>query len=107
MIIAQVTGSVVSTQKLSAMTGRKLLVVEPLRLDETSRSQLRPLDGHWSRWTSLGAGPGEVVLLCQGSSARLTPETSELPVDTVVIGIVDSVGIEERTVFQSGTEIER
>jgi ethanolamine utilization protein EutN len=47
------------------------------------------------------------VLLCQGSSARLTPETAELPIDAVVIGIVDSVGIGERTVFESGREIER
>ena len=53
------------------------------------------------------AGAGEIVLVCQGSSARLTPETGELPIDAVVIGIVDSVGIGDRTVFESGREIAR
>ena len=39
MFIAQVTGSVVATHKTAAMTGQKLLVVEPYRLDEKTRSK--------------------------------------------------------------------
>ncbi len=107
MFLAQVTGHVVATQKVASMIGRKLLVVEPLRLDETSRSRLSPTGRTLVAVDSLGAGPGEVVLICQGSSARLTPETGELPIDAVVIGIVDSVGIGDRTVFESGKEIAR
>ena len=107
MFLAQVTGHVVATQKVVSMVGKKLLVVEPLRLDEASRDRLRSTGRTLIAVDSLGAGPGEVVLVCQGSSARLTPETSDLPIDTVVIGIVDSVGIGERTVFQVGWEIER
>ena len=42
---------------------------------------------------TLGAGLDEMVLICQGSSARLTPETEKLPVDAVVIGLVDTVDI--------------
>ena len=107
MFLAQVTGCVVATQKVASMVGSKLLVVEPLRLDEESRTRLRGTGRTLVAVDSLGAGPGEVVLICQGSSARLTPETGDLPIDTVVIGIVDSVGIGDRTVFESGTEIER
>jgi ethanolamine utilization protein EutN len=47
------------------------------------------------------------VLICQGSSARLTPETGDLPIDAVVIGIVDSVGAGDRTVFEARKGIAR
>jgi ethanolamine utilization protein EutN len=40
-----------------------------------------------------------MVLIVQGSSARLMPETEKLPVDTAVIGIVDSVQVDNREVF--------
>jgi microcompartment protein CcmK/EutM len=107
MFLAQVTGTVIASHKVQSMIGKKLLVVEPLRLDEQSRDRLRGTGRTLIAVDSLGAGAGEVVLICQGSSARLTPETRDLPVDTVVIGIVDGVGIGERKVFGSGTEIQR
>ena len=107
MLLAQVTGHVVATQKVASLVGKKLLVVEPLRLDEKSRDRLRPMGRTLIVVDSLGAGPGEVVLLCQGSSARLTPDTENLPVDAVVIGIVDRVGTGERAVFEAGTKIGR
>ena len=40
MFIAKVTGSLVSTQKVDAMVGYKLLLVEPFRLDADSRKSL-------------------------------------------------------------------
>ena len=40
MFLARVTGSVVSTQKVDAMVGQKLLVVEPLRVNEKDQSGL-------------------------------------------------------------------
>lgn len=107
MFLAQVTGHVVATQKVASMVGSKLLVVEPLRLDEAARDRLKGTGRTLVAVDSLGAGAGEIVLVCQGSSARLTPETGELPIDAVVIGIVDSVGIGDRTVFESGKEIAR
>ncbi len=42
---------------------------------------------------------GEMVLITQGSSARLTPETKNLPVDTVVIGIIDTVHVDHTCVY--------
>jgi len=49
---------------------------------------------------TVGAGEGEYVLITQGSSARLTPETKNLPVDTVIIGIIDSVHVGQSCVYQ-------
>ena len=49
---------------------------------------------------TVGAGEGEFVLITQGSSARLTPETKSLPVDTVIIGIIDSVHVEQACVYR-------
>jgi microcompartment protein CcmK/EutM len=99
MFVARVIGSVVSTQKVHTMTGHKLLVVEPYRLDAESRSSLVSAGRTFITVDTLGAGEGDFVLICQGSSARLTPETKELPIDAVVIGIVDRVTIEKQSVY--------
>lgn len=98
MFIAKVTGSVVSTHKVETMVGRKLLVVEPYRLDE-SRGSLKTTGRTFVAVDTIGAGEGEYVLITQGSSARLTPETKNLPIDTVIIGIIDSVRVEAGEVF--------
>ena len=100
MFVALVTGSVVATQKTDSMVGQKLLVVEPYRLDEKSRDRLVSTGRTFIAVDALGAGVGQFVLVTQGSSARLTPETELLPVDAVVIGLIDSVRIEGREVFQ-------
>lgn len=99
MFIAKVTGSVVSTQKVDTMTGHKLLVVEPYRLEADSRSSLVTTGRTFIACDTLGAGDGDYVLIVQGSSARLTPETKHLPIDCVIIGIVDSVHIEKQNVY--------
>lgn len=101
MFIGRVTGSVVSTQKVESMTGQKLLVVEPLRVNEQDQSDLRPTGRTFVAVDTVGAGEGEVVLCVQGSSARFTPGTKQLPVDAAIIGIVDRVTIGSRTVFHS------
>ncbi len=49
----------------------------------------------------VGAGQGEMVLIVQGSSARMTPETEKLPVDAAIIGIVDSVNLASKTIFSA------
>ncbi len=99
MFVARVTGSLVATQKVDAMVGRKLLVVEPYRLDPQSRSELKTTGRTFVAVDTVGAGEGEFVLITQGSSARLTPETKNLPVDTVIIGIVDTVHVDQRCVY--------
>ena len=99
MFVALVTGAVVATQKAVSMTGHKLLVVEPYRLDEKSRDRLVSTGRTFIAVDTLGAGEGQFVLVTQGSSARLTPETNSLPLDAVVIGLVDTVRIEGKEVF--------
>jgi len=99
MFVAKVTGSLVATQKVDAMVGHKLLVVEPYRIDDKTRDSLKTTGRSFVAVDTVGAGEGEYVLIVQGSSARLTPETKNLPVDTVIIGIVDSVHVDNRCVY--------
>ena len=99
MFVAKVTGSLVATQKVAAMVGYKLLVVEPYRLEDQQRKSLTTTGRTFVAVDSLGAGVGEFVLITQGSSARLTPETKNLPVDTVIVGIVDQVHVDDACVY--------
>lgn len=99
MFIARVTGSVVSTQKVQTMTGHKLLVVEPYRLCGDKRDKLVTTGRTFIAVDTLGAGESDFVLITQGSSARLTPETKDLPIDAVIIGIVDNVHIDQANVY--------
>jgi ethanolamine utilization protein EutN len=101
MFLAKVTGSVVATQKVASMTGRKLLTVEPLRVEPDERDRLIGTGRSFVVVDTVGAGLGETVLIVQGSSARLTPETEKLPVDCTIIGIVDTVNVENRTIFSA------
>lgn len=100
MFVAKVTGSLIATQKVDSMVGYKLLVVEPYRLEPAARQSLTTTGRTFVAVDSLGAGPGDYVLLTQGSSARLTPDTKHLPIDAVVIGIVDSVHVDHGCVYK-------
>jgi ethanolamine utilization protein EutN len=99
MFVAKVTGSVVATQKVSTMVGHKLLVVEPYRIDPKNRGRLETTGRTFVAVDVVGAGQDEFVLIVQGSSARLTPETKNLPVDATIIGIVDTVHVDQSCVF--------
>jgi microcompartment protein CcmK/EutM len=103
MFLARVNGVVVSTQKVASMTGRKLLIVEPLRVEPKERDRLVGTGRSFVVVDTVGAGQNELVLIVQGSSARLTPETEKLPVDATIIGIVDTVNVENRTIFSANT----
>ncbi len=99
MFVAKVTGSIVSTQKVDSMTGQKLLIVEPFRVDPKDRNSLVSTGRSFVAVDTLGTGVGDMVLITQGSSARFTPETNKLPIDCVIIGIVDTVHVEKNCVF--------
>ena len=101
MFVAKVTGSVVATQKVPSMVGHKLLTVEPLRVDPETRGKLIGTGRSFVVVDTVGAGQGETVLIVQGSSARMTPETERLPVDATIIGIVDTVNVENKTIFSA------
>src|SRR5438045_5976916 len=101
MFLARVTGSVVATQKTASLTGRKLLTVEPMRVDPAKRDKLVATGRTFVVVDTVGAGQGEMVLIVQGSSARMTPETEKLPVDASIVGIVDTVNVENQTIFSA------
>lgn len=99
MFIAKVTGSVVATQKVQSMVGQKLLIVEPYRVDEQNRGGLKSTGRTFVAVDTVGAGNGDYVLIVQGSSARLTPETKPLPIDAAIIGIVDTVQVDQLCIY--------
>ena len=103
MFLARIRGSIVATQKVAELTGRKLLIVEPLRVNEQDQSDLQPTGRSFVVIDTVGAGQGETVLCVQGSSARFTPDTKTLPVDAAIIGIVDTVTVTDKTIYSCGT----
>jgi len=93
MLIAKVVGDVVASHKAEGFTGHKLLLVQPVDVHGAAKgSALVATD-------SVGAGPGEWVILCQGSSARMTAATEGKPVDAVIIGIIDRIQFEGAQVY--------
>ena len=99
MFLAKVTGSLVATQKVDTMVGQKLLVVEPFRVDPKDRNRLVTTGRTFVAVDTVGAGEGEFVLITQGSSARMTPQTKNLPIDTVIVGLIDTVHVDQSCVF--------
>ena len=99
MFVARVTGSLVSTQKIETMVGYKLLVVEPYRLEADERQSLATTGRTFIAVDTIGAGEGDYVLITQGSSARMTPETKTMPIDTVITGIVDKIHVDSFCVY--------
>jgi ethanolamine utilization protein EutN len=99
MFLAKVEGSVVATKKDAAMEGRKLLLLRPQLVDEKDPTKFRPGANTIVAVDSVGAGEGEMVLFCQGSSARLAPNLKAAPVDAVIIGIVDTVDVLGKKIY--------
>jgi ethanolamine utilization protein EutN len=87
--IAKVIGTVVSTQKHRKFEGAKLLLVQPLNIDDTPRgTALLAIDG-------VGAGVHEKVLIVlEGRAAGEALGRKAAPVDAAIVGIVDHVVID-------------
>lgn len=83
------------------MSGRKLLLLRPQLVDDKDPSKFRPGANTIVAVDSVGAGLGELVMFCQGSSARLAPGLREAPVDAVIIGIVDVVDVLGRQIYSA------
>lgn len=101
MILARVEGSIVATKKNAKMTGSKLLVVRPVVVDSPTAREFKPGSSTLVAVDALGAGEGELVLVVQGSSARLAAEDKDSPVDAVVVGIVDTVDLAKNIVYKA------
>ena len=82
MIIGQVVGSVVSTNKCENLVGSKFMIVEPI-------PSLK-VDNRIVAVDKVGAGIGELVLVAQGSAARIGCDLEKSPVDAALVGIIDA-----------------
>lgn len=89
MILARVKGNIVATQKDSHLVGHKLLIVQPVNLmgEFLNASEIVAID-------LTGAGTGETVLITQeGDAVQQILGHNKAPVNTIIVGIVDSVDV--------------
>ena len=77
MIIGKVVGSVIATRKNNNLVGQKFMVVRPIN-GEGEHNTIIAID-------NIGAGIGEVVLVAQGSAARVGCGLEKAPVDAAIV----------------------
>jgi carbon dioxide concentrating mechanism protein CcmL len=100
MQIARVKGTVVSTHKVRSLTGMKLVLVQ--FIDD----QGNPLEKYEVAGDTVGAGINEWVLISRGGAARIEDSSANRPLDAIVVGIIDTVTVENRSLY-SKKEAER
>lgn len=83
MIIGKVTGSIVATRKNEKLIGCKLMIVEIFETMNDGKKNIIAVD-------NVGAGIGEIVMVAQGSAARIGCNLDNSPVDAAIVGIVDN-----------------
>jgi microcompartment protein CcmK/EutM len=93
MFLGKVVGQVVATHKDDGLEGFKLLLVQQMGLDR------KPKSGFIVACDAVGAGEGELVIVVQGSSARIAKATKDRPVDAAVIAIVDHLDLEGKRIW--------
>jgi microcompartment protein CcmK/EutM len=85
MILARVVGTVVATRKDPRLEGYKLLIVKPVSPEGKDES------GYVVAVDTVSAGSRETVIVVSGSSARMAGDCKDKPIDSAIVGIVDSV----------------
>ena len=98
MKLGRIVGTVVSSTKAEKIDGLKLYIVRDLSMEMADKSSFVVAAD------AVGAGVGEVVLYASGSSARQTTMTDGRPIDATVMAIVDEIDIDNRVVFNKGTD---
>ena len=88
MILARVVGSVVATRKDPRLEGKKLLILKPIGPDGKDEP------GYVVSVDTVSAGFRETVLAVSGSSARMAEGCKDMPVDSTIIGIVDTISMD-------------
>lgn len=84
MIIAEVVGTVIASQKTSPMQGLTLRIVRRVS------PVLLPADAYQVAVDVVGAREGDYILLTAGSAARQTHLTDGAPVDAIIMAIIDT-----------------
>ena len=98
MLLAKVVGTVVATRKDQRLEGRKLLVVAPLtpeQVETGARPATAGKSGYLVAVDTVDAGYRETVIIVQGSSARMASGCKDTPVDAAIVGVVDTVRLDE------------
>ena len=91
MILARVVGTIVATRKDPRLEGKKLLIIKPITAEgKDEGSYLIAVD-------SVGAGFRETVIAVTGRSARMADGCKDRPVDTAIIGIVDTISLDKKS----------
>jgi ethanolamine utilization protein EutN len=85
VIIAKVVGAAVASLKLDALKASKLLVV---RQTDAKGDAGGPA---FLAVDLVGAGDDELVIVSQGSSARMAIGNDRSPADAAIVGILDSI----------------
>jgi microcompartment protein CcmK/EutM len=89
VLLAKIVGTVVATRKDPRLVSSKLLVARAV--DPRGKAE-----GHYLvAVDTVDAGVGETVLIVSGSSARMAAGLKDCPVDAAVVGIVDTVEMNE------------
>ncbi len=89
MVIGKVVGNVWATRKDEKLNGLKFLVVAP------SRSTGKEDVSAFVAVDNVGAGIGDNVLVTKGSASKASFNIKDLPIDAVIIGIIDSLEVDE------------
>ncbi len=98
MLMGKVVGTVISTQKDQGLMGFKLLIVQNVDLN------MKLLPSYVIAVDAVGAGMDEVVIVVQGSSARMCQQTLQKPVDAAIIAIVDSLEYQGKIIYRKFPE---
>ena len=91
MTLGRVIGTIVATRKDPRLEGRKLLIVRAISPDGQDES------GYVVSIDTVSAGFRETVLVVAGSSARMAEGCKDTPVDSAIVGIVDTISLDSRT----------
>lgn len=88
MRLGKVIGTVVATRKDENLIGSKLMVIQPLDMDQVPTGEpLIAVD-------TVGAGIGELVFFTKGTAARIAAKKMDAPIDISIVGIVDEITID-------------
>jgi ethanolamine utilization protein EutN len=90
VLLARVVGNVVATVKNESLSGKTILVLQPIDFAGRDRGEkLLALD-------SVGAGAAETVYYCRGREASFPWYPDDVPVDATIVGIVDHIHVGRR-----------
>jgi ethanolamine utilization protein EutN len=89
MILGRIVGTIVATRKDPRLEGKKLLIVKPVSPEGADEA------GYVVAVDTVDAGFRETVLVVTGSSARNAAECKDRCVDAAIVGIVDSIKLDE------------